>query len=84
MAKLQQIELINCDCRFKTQEKIQMHLKQEILKLMIYIKYLIVLRTVNFAHRNDLGNNMKIIVFIYSLNENFLLKTDIILGMAYN
>ena len=48
MAKLEQIELINCDCLFKTQKN-QMHLKPEILKLMIYVKYSIVLSIVNLS-----------------------------------
>ena len=61
-----------------------MHLKPEILKLMIYIKYLIVLSIVNFANRNDIGKNMKIRVFMYCLNEKNLLKTDLISGMAYD
>ena len=65
MAKLQQIELINCDCLFKTQEKIQMYLKPEILKLMIYVKYLIVLSIVNFANRNGLGNKNENYSMVY-------------------
>ena len=58
----------------KHKKKILMHLKPEILKSMIYVKYLMVLSIVNFANRNGLGNNMKIIVFIYSLNEIFFIE----------